>query len=142
MSNFVICQVLHSSVHKFPANCGFSEKFPGSGATTATLFVLPCYYVLLLNFQSSSASSGETKLYNPPRSSPTHHTLNMIMHLTFSRRNIFSYILIPFNLEPEIQFLVPVPAKQEPEMGFLWIFRRNLPERISTEICFILKVFI
>ena len=26
---------------KFPAKSGFSQKFPGSGATTATPFVLP-----------------------------------------------------------------------------------------------------
>ena len=38
----ISCQFSHSNVQKFPAKSGFSERFPGSSATTATLFVLPC----------------------------------------------------------------------------------------------------
>ena len=40
-NKFLICRFQHSSIQKSPAKCDFSEKFPGSGASTATLFVLP-----------------------------------------------------------------------------------------------------
>ena len=52
-----VCQIFwfanfHNPV--FPANNGFSKKFPGSGATTATLFVLLCLcYILFVSSLSN-----------------------------------------------------------------------------------------
>ena len=36
----------------------------------------------------------------------------------YRNRNIFFYIPVQVNPEPEFQFRVPVPAKREPEIGF------------------------
>lgn len=60
----------------------------------------------------------------------------------YRNRNIFFYIPVPVNPETEFQFLVPVLAKQEPEIGFHRISIWNSPQFIIPIHFFMLKVHI